>query len=164
MGADQALRHGRERVDAEAGQDAGQQADDGERQHGGERGAIDLVRACAATGVRGRPRKATPKALTKQAAASAADSASMAPTAGTMILRPQDGSAGLSRIAWKVSHSETKPLSGGSAEMAMQPARKAKAVTGMRWMRPPRCSMSRCPVATSTAPAPKNSRLLNSNG
>ena len=71
----------------------------------------------------------TPKALTKQAAASAADSASMAPTAGTMILRPQDGSAGLSRIAWKVSHSETKPLSGGSAEMAMQPVRKAKAVT-----------------------------------
>ena len=82
--------------------------------------------ACAATDVRGRPRKVTPKALTKQAAASAAESASMAPTAGTMILRPQEGSAGLSRIAWKVSHSETKPLSGGSAEMAMQPVRKAK--------------------------------------
>ena len=68
--------------------------------------------------MRGRPRKVTPKALTKQAAASAADSASMAPTAGTMSFRPHDGSAGLSRIAWKVSHSETKPLSGGSAEIA----------------------------------------------
>ena len=91
-----------------------------------------------------------------------ADSASMAPTAGTISFRPHCGSSGLSRIAWKVSHSETKPLSGGSAEMAMQPAKKANAVSGMRWMRPPSFSMSRSPVAVSTAPAPKNSRLLNS--
>ena len=103
-----------------------------------------------------------PKALTKQAAASAADSASSAPTAGTRNFRPHDGSCGLSRIAWKVSHSETKPLSGGSAEIAAQPTRKTKAVCGMRWIRPPRCSMSRSPVAVSTAPAPKNSRLLKS--
>ena len=103
-----------------------------------------------------------PNALTKQAAASAADSASSAPTAGTRNFSPQDGSCGLSRIAWKVSHSETKPLSGGSAEMATQPTRNTNAVCGMRWMRPPRCSMSRSPVAVSTAPAPKNSRLLNS--
>ena len=34
-------------------------------------------------------------------------------------------------MAWKVSHSETKPFSGGSAEMAMQPIRKVKAVSGM---------------------------------
>src|SRR5262245_8646339 len=68
---------------------------------------------------------------------------------------------GLSKIAWKVSHSETKPLSGGSAEIAAQPTRKTKAVCGMRWMRPPGCSMSRSPVLVSTAPAPKNSRLLN---
>ena len=53
-------------------------------------------------------------------------------------------------------------MSGGSAEIAAQPTRKAKLVSGMRWMRPPRCSMSRSPVAVSTAPAPKNSRLLNS--
>ena len=64
-------------------------------------------------------------------------------------------------MAWKVSHSETKPFSGGSAEIATQPTRNAKAVFGMRWIRPPRCSMSRSPVAVSTAPAPKNSRLLN---
>ena len=69
---------------------------------------------------------------------------------------------GLNRIAWKISHSETKPLSGGSAEIATQPTRKAKAVSGMRWISPPRCSMSRSPVAVSTAPAPKNSRLLKS--
>ena len=117
--------------------------------------------ALVAAAVRARPRKVTPKALTKQAAASAADNASSAPTPGTRNFNPQDGSCGLSRMAWNISHSETKPLSGGSAEMAAQPTRNATAVCGMRWMRPPRCSMSRSPVAVSTAPAPKNSRLLN---
>ena len=117
--------------------------------------------ARSAAGVRARPRKVMPNALTKQAAASAADSASSAPTAGTRNLSPQDGSCGLNRIAWKVSHSETKPLRGGSAEIAAQPTRNTNAVCGMRWMRPPRCSMSRSPVEVSTAPAPKNSRLLN---
>ena len=68
-----------------------------------------------------------PNALTKQAAASAADSASSAPTAGTRIFSPHDGKSGLSRIAWKVSHSETKPLSGGSAEIAAQPTRNEEA-------------------------------------
>ena len=53
-------------------------------------------------------------------------------------------------------------MSGGSAEIAAEPTRKTKAVSGMRWISPPRCSMSRSPVALSTAPAPKNSRLLNS--
>ena len=38
----------------------------------------------------------------------------------------------------------------------------AMLVTGIRWMRPPRRSMSRSPVAVSTAPAPKNRTLLNS--
>ena len=61
-----------------------------------------------------------PKALTKQPAASAADSASMAPTAGTRNFSTHCGSFGLSRIAWKVSHSETKPLNGGSAEIAAE--------------------------------------------
>ena len=103
-----------------------------------------------------------PKALTKQAAASAAESASRAPTAGTRNFSSHCGSAGLSRIAWNVSHSETKPLNGGSAEIAAEPMRKANAVRGMRWISPPSRSMSRSPVAPSTAPAPKNSRLLNS--
>ena len=103
-----------------------------------------------------------PKARTKQAAASAAASASSAPTAGTSSFSPHCGSCGLSRIAWKVSHSETKPFSGGSAEIATQPTSTAGAVSGMRWISPPSRSMSRSPVAVSTAPAPKNSRLLNS--
>ena len=87
------------------------------------------------------------EARTKQAAASAAASASIAPTAGTISLRPHCGSSGLSRMAWNISHSETKPLSGGSAEIARQPPRNRKAVSGMRWIRPPSCSMSRSPVA-----------------
>jgi len=73
-----------------------------------------------------------PNALTKQAAASAAESASIAPTAGTRNLSSHWGRAGLRRIAWKVSHSETKPLKGGSAEIAADPTRKTKAVRGMR--------------------------------
>ena len=81
--------------------------------------------------VRGRPRKVMPNALTKHAAASAAESASSAPTAGAKIFSAQDGNSGVSKMAWKVSHSETKPLNGGSAEMATQPTRNAKAVRGM---------------------------------
>ena len=102
----------------EAGQDAGDQAERGEEEHRGEREAVGLVRAVRPRACAARPRKVTPNALTKQAAASAADSASSAPTAGTRNFSPHDGSCGLSRIAWKVSHSETKPLSGGSAEIA----------------------------------------------
>ena len=117
--------------------------------------------AWPAIAVRGRPRNVMPNALTKHAAASAAESASRAPTAGTRNLSSHCGSAGLRRMAWKVSHSETKPLKGGSAEIAAEPTRNTNAVCGMRWIRPPRRSMSRSPVAVRTAPAPKNSRLLN---
>ena len=66
------------------------------------------------------------------------------------------------RIAWKVSHSETKPLSGGSADSPAAPMSNATAVTGMRWMSAPSFSMSRRPVALNTAPAPQNSRLFSS--
>ena len=110
--------------------------------------------------VLGRPRKVMPNALTKQAAASAADSANAAPIAGARNFSTHCGTWGLSRIAWKVSHSETKPLNGGSAEIAAEPMRKAKAVSGMPWMSPPRRSMSRWPVAVRTAPEPKKRRLL----
>src|SRR5262249_51735385 len=96
----------------------------------GARELPSVSRAAAAAGVRGRPRKVTPKAFTKQAAARAADRASNAPTAGTKNFRPQDGNCGLSRTAWKVSHSDTKPLSGGSAEIATHPTRNTNAVWG----------------------------------
>ena len=55
--------------------------------------------ACSAATVRGRPRNVTPNALTKQAAANAAEKASIAPTAGTISFRAHDGSSGLSKIA-----------------------------------------------------------------
>ena len=82
-----ACDHRRQRVDDEAGQDAGEEAERGEDEHRGEREAVDLAARSAAAGARGRPRKVTPKALTKQAAASAADSASSAPTAGHQELQ-----------------------------------------------------------------------------
>jgi hypothetical protein len=58
-----------------------------------------LSLAEAATGVRARPRKLTPNSLTKQAAASAAASASNPPTAGMISFSPHEGSCGLKRIA-----------------------------------------------------------------
>ena len=67
------------------------QAQSGKGEHGApaKRGRSPAL--AAAAGVRGRPRKVTPNALTKQAAASAADRASIAPTAGTISFEPQDG-------------------------------------------------------------------------
>src|SRR5258708_732448 len=69
-----------------------------------------VSRADAAAGVRGRPRKVIPNALTKQAAARAADRARTAPTAGASSFRAQASSRGLSRMAWKVIPSEQNPL------------------------------------------------------
>ncbi len=63
-------------------------------------------------------------------------------------------------MAWNTSHSEAKPFRGGRAEMAAAPMSMATEVTGMRWMSPPRRSITREPVAVSTAPAPKKSRLF----
>src|SRR5260370_33329398 len=88
--------------------------------------------AASAAELRARPRKVTPNALTKHAAANAAARASRAPTAGTIIFRAHCGNSGLCNMAWKISHSETKPLNGGSADIATQPTRTAKLVDGMR--------------------------------
>ena len=63
-------------------------------------------------------------------------------------------------MLWKISHSEAKPLNGGSAEIAMLAARNAADESGMRWIRPPSRSMSCSPVATMTVPAPKNRSAL----
>ena len=103
----------------------------------------------------------TPKALTKHAAASALVSASSAAPIGISSFIIGCGSEGESRKAWKVSHSETKPLKGGSAEIETAPTRKSAAVQGIRWIRPPIRSMFRSPVACSTAPAPMKSSPLN---
>ena len=56
----------------------------------------------------------------------------MAPIAGDANRRADWGSAGAAMTAWNNSHSETKPLSGGSAEAASAPIRKNTAVRGMR--------------------------------
>src|SRR5262249_15113399 len=93
-----------------------------------------VSREAAAAAVRGRPRNVTPNALTKQAAASAAESASSAPTAGTRTLSPHCESWGLTKMAWKVSHSDTKPFNGGRAEIATQPTRNRKLVHFIRWI------------------------------
>src|SRR2546422_714225 len=61
---------------------------------------------------------------------------------------------------WKTSHSDAKPLSGGSAEIAAAPTRKQAAGRGIRGIRPPSSSMFRVCVAYSTEPAPRNSRPL----
>ncbi len=61
---------------------------------------------------------------------------------------------------WKTSHSEAKPLSGGSAEIAAAPIKKQADVRGIRVMSPPRSSMFRVWVAYCTEPAPRNRRPL----
>src|SRR5690349_6103076 len=92
-----------------------------------ESDARSVSTAWSEAGERARPRKEIPNARTKQAAARAADNANTAPIAGIRILRPHWRTEGLSRMACNASHSETNPLSGGSAEIAAQPARKSKA-------------------------------------
>src|SRR5260221_7332696 len=88
--------------------------------------------AASAAGLRGRPRKVMPNALTKHAAANAAARANMAPTAGTIIFRAHCGRSGLCSTPWKISHSETKPLNGGRAEVGNTPEEKKKAGDGIR--------------------------------
>src|SRR5258708_22213757 len=90
-----------------------------------------VSRAVVAASERERPRNVIPNALTKHAAASAAEQASVAPTAGTRSLGTHCGSCGLRRMDWNVTHSDTKPLDGGSAEITMHPARDMTLSTGM---------------------------------
>ena len=61
---------------------------------------------------------------------------------------------------WKISHSLTNPLSGGSAAMPSVPAKAITADLGSRCTRPPSRSMSRLPVACSVTPASRNSSAL----
>ena len=101
-----------------------------------------------------------PNAFTKQATASPAANARPAiASAKTRFIVGHDSRSFCSK-AWKMSHSLTNPLSGGSPAMAMAPTRKHVAVHGCRLMRPPSNSMSRVPVPCSTPPAAMNSRLL----
>src|SRR5207249_2921351 len=70
------------------------------------------------------PRKPMAKALTKQVTASAAVSANATPHKANAILTGVEVSSALRNSACRVSHSLTKPLNGGSAEMESAPSKK----------------------------------------
>ena len=101
-----------------------------------------------------------PKALTKQAAARPLVSASIPTATGISTANSGLGMLKPASSDWKTSHSETKPLSGGSAEIAAEPIRKKSAVQGMRLISPPISSILRVCVACSTEPAPRKSSPL----
>ncbi len=101
-----------------------------------------------------------PKALTKQAAANPLASASIATATGISTATSRLGMVAPPSRAWNTTHSETKPLRGGRAEIAAAPTRKKRAVRGIRLMSPPISSMLRVWVAWSTEPAPRKSRPL----
>ena len=61
---------------------------------------------------------------------------------------------------WKISHSLTKPFSGGSAAIPSVPTNVITVLRGSRCTRPPSRSMSLVPVACSTTPASRNSSVL----
>ena len=119
--------------------------------------------SCArpASGERGMARNAVPNALTDVAAARPPVRASAPTPSVSRMATDARGLATPGRKDWKSSHSLTKPLKGGSAAIESAPTRNAAAVHGIRLIRPPRRLRSRSPVACSTAPAPRKSRLLN---
>ena len=100
---------------------------------------------------RGKARKVTPKAFTKQAAARALVKAKIA--SATMRSNSRGGLAKREvwKNAWKIMSSLTKPLKGGSAEMETAPMRKSSAVVGMRLIKPPISSMFRVSVVVDYA-------------
>jgi hypothetical protein len=120
-------------------------------------GAGDSV-ACSAWDERGRPRKVTPKALTKQAAASPPVSASMEAAKAAASPEAPPSRTPPRSSAWNVSHSETKPLSGGRPEIAA--ARGNSQAVRACARQPPSSSMLRWWVRLSTLPAPRNKSPL----
>jgi hypothetical protein len=62
--------------------------------------------------------------LTKHIAVSAPASASVAAKSGRRLRTTPCSRIVACKAAWKVSHSETNPFKGGSAEMASAPIRK----------------------------------------
>ena len=118
-------------------------------------------RACSAASERGRAKNVTPKAFTKQVTARAPVMARATTAKANRMRMKMSPSMAAPMSPWYVNHSDTNPLSGGMAEMASDPTRKHRAVTGIRRARPPRTSMLRVPVACSTLPAPRNKSPLN---
>ena len=96
--ADQCIGHRRQCIDENAGQDAGDKAQRGQKEHRSERNIVGLLRIRRSRCARA-PQEAHAEGFHKTGGGKRADSASNAPTAGTRNFRPQDGSCGLSRIA-----------------------------------------------------------------
>jgi hypothetical protein len=101
-----------------------------------------------------------PNAFTKQAMASPPVRARPAMPRANIRFSSARSICWVWSSAWNVSHSLTKPLRGGSAEIAAEPTKKQAAVHGMRLIRPPISSMFRVPVACRTAPAPRKRSAL----
>ena len=159
--AGQRLRDRGDAVDHGARHDPRQQAQQREAQHGGDGPGIGFPAPeprprCG--GGRGR-RCRTPARSRRRPARRPGPAARHRP--GSSASGPIAADRGAAGSAWKVSHSEAKPFSGGRAEIADAADQEGERGRGMRWISPPMISMSRSPVAFSTAPAPKNSRLLN---
>jgi len=83
--------------------------------------------ACSACSLLGRARKPIPKVFKKQNAASAPVRASAAAPTGSTILISVTVELNLKSRDCRSSHSLTKPLNGGSAEMDSKPIRNSSA-------------------------------------
>ena len=102
--------------------------------------------ASSASARRGAPSSTSPTTLTKQKTASAAVAARPAAAMAPASPSPREGPRATWTSACRVSHSEAKPLSGGTPAIAIDPTRKAPPVQGMRRSSPPMRSRSREPT------------------
>src|SRR5258708_19698578 len=82
-----------------------------------------VSRAVVAASERERPRNVIPNALTKHAAASAAEQASVAPTAGTRSLGTHYGSYRLNQIDFNQTHPLTNPFIPFTTQLPRTPTR-----------------------------------------
>ena len=78
------------------------------------------------------------------------------------MLSTESGRPGVNRKLCSSSHSETKPPSGGRPALASTPSSVIQATQGVLRISPPNLPRLRSPVACSTQPVPRKSRLLNS--
>ena len=106
--------------------------------------------SCGFQSPRFTPRKLIAYVFTKQVTARAAVSARAAPQRAKTILIGAEDKIALRNSACSVSHSLTKPLNGGTAEIARHPTSTIADKPGTRRDRPPSRSISRVPATAST--------------
>ena len=105
--------------------------------------------ATAVRGVRGRPRNTTPNRRTAASATRPTDSAASAATPTISNCMPKSPMRAAASSDWNSSQNAAKPRPGGSTAAANRPTRQQPAVTGMRWISPPRRSSRRVPAPLS---------------